>query len=224
MKRLAVIPSDPLDEYEKLGTSAFLEEDYNPCHFFEKVYLLSPLERIKGLRYGMEVIPTEDRQLKKRIKELKIDVVRAYGGNWACDMACNYKVPGVTVVVSVHDRRTDWLHDSIKKADYVFAVSDEVKRLVITKFHDKEKIWNLPNRVDFDIMRHLPQKEVKKINEKFPFKYKILHVGRKSSEKNLDTVIKALEILGSEYGLIAIGNGNTEHYVNLAKEQGVSNQ
>jgi len=51
-----------------------------------------------------------------------------------------------------------------------------------------------------------------------------LHIGRKSKQKNLDTLIKTLKILGSEYCLIAIGIGDTDEYEKLAEVEGVMQQ
>src|SRR6185436_7443513 len=124
MKKLAVIPSDSIDDYLKGGYSkAWLKAYYNPCQFFDEVYLLSPLENNHPELLGMKVIQTQEHELRKRIKDLEINVVRAYGGNWACRMACEHKVSGVPVVVSVHDTNPSILYDSIKKADVVLCVA-----------------------------------------------------------------------------------------------------
>ncbi len=223
MRRLAVIPSDPLVAYKRKGLSSKLKDYYNPLNFFDKVFLLSPLEHEEKREFGMDIIPTRSKQLKRRIRELKVDIVRAYGTYWPCDMACDNKVNGVPVVVSVHDRRPERLHDSIKKADIVFAVSEDSRKLVLSKFNEPDRIWMLPNRVDFNIMRPSPEDGAADLNGQYPFKFKILSVGRRSEEKNLDNLIKALKILGEEYCLISIGgNGDgTDEYMRLAEEQGV---
>ncbi len=156
MYKLAVIPSDPIKDYEKKGIASKLEGYYNPSGFFEEVYLLSPLEKEQRSQYGMHILPVRDKELPVRIKELDVDIVRAYGGNWPCDMACLFRRPEVPVVVSVHDRRSAWLNRSIKLADIVFVVSEEVKDMVAEKGKDPDKIWILPNRVDPDIMKPLP--------------------------------------------------------------------
>jgi glycosyltransferase involved in cell wall biosynthesis len=223
-KRLAVIPSDPLEAYQIRGIASWLEDYYNPLHFFDEVCLLSPLEKKERYEFGMNIIPTEPKQLKSRLKEFNIDLVRAYGGYWACDMACNNKVKGVPVVVSVHDANPAHLHDSIKMADVVFCVSEIVKKLVLTKIKKPDLVWILSNRVDFDIMRPHLKSELRYLDIKYPFKFKILHVGRQSEEKNLDTLIKALRILGNEYCIIAIGLGETKEYVKLAEKEGVREQ
>jgi glycosyltransferase involved in cell wall biosynthesis len=224
MKILAVIPSDPIEAYVRKGTDSWLEEYYNPLHFFDKVYLLSPLEKKETYAFGMNIIPTKPKQLKSRIKELNINVVRAYGGYWACDMACNNKVKNIPVIVSVHDSKPALLYNSIKRADVVFCVSEMVKKLVLSKIKKPDRVWILPNRVNFDIMRPCLKSEVRYLDIKYPFKFKILHVGRKSSQKNLDTLIKSLKILGNEYCIIAIGIGDVDEYVKLAEKEGVREQ
>ena len=223
-KRLAVIPSDPLEAYKNKGIESWLVDYYNPLHFFDDVYLLSPLEKEKDYEFGMTVIPTQPNQLKNRIKEFAIDLVRAYGGYWACDMACNNKVKGIPVVVSVHDTNPSLLHNSIQKADVVLCVSEAVKDLVLTRFKKLDKLWILPNRVDLDVMRPHSEDEFDDLNSSYPFTYRILHVGRRSTEKNLDTLIKTLKILGNEYCIIAIGEGDPDEYVKLAEREGVIKQ
>lgn len=224
MAKLAVIPSDPLEAYKMKGIGSRLKDYYNPLHFFDEVYLFSPLEQVERYEYGMHIIPTKPKQLKKYLKDSRIDLVRAYGGYWACDMACQNKVKGIPVVVSVHDTNPNLLHQSIKKADIILCVSEAVRKLVLTKIKEPDKVWLLPNRVDLNVMRPYPITELTHLDIKYPFKHKILHVGRKSKEKNLDTVIKALKILGEEYCLLAIGRGNPEPFKDLAKEYGVQHQ
>ena len=223
-KRLAVIPSDPIEAYKSAGYASWLKDYYNLLHFFDEVYLLSPLEKEERYEFDMNIIPTKPKQLKSRIRELNIDVIRAYGGYWACDIACKNKVNGVPVVVSVHDTNPEHLHNSIRKADVVFCVSGAVKELVLTKFKKQDRVWILPNRVNFDTMYPYSENETRDLDSKYPFKYKILHVGRKSKEKNLDTLIKALKILGKEYCLLAVGKGDIDEYIKLAEVQSVIEQ
>lgn len=221
-KRLAVIPSDPIAAYKTNGIASWLEDYYNPLHFFDGVYLLSPLEEKERYEFGMNIIPTEPKQLKTRIRELNIDVVRAYGGYWACDMASNNKVSGVPVVVSVHDTNQKLLHDSIKRADIIFCMSEVVRKLVLDKVEDENKAWLLPNRVDLNIMHPYQEGKCGELNRHYPFKHRVLHVGRKSEQKNLETLVRAIELLGSDYCLLAVGNGNASPYLELARQEGVA--
>ncbi len=222
MAKLAVIPSDPIER--SLKTKNYLESYYNPCKFFDQVYLLSPLEEDNPNLLGMKAVKTQHEDLKKMIRTFDIDVVRAYGGYWACDMACNNKVNGVPVVVSVHDKRPQMLHDSIVNADAVFCSSDVVKELVLGRFGSPDRVWVLWERVDLEIMHPYLPNELEDLDNAYPFRYRILHVGRKSREKNLDNVIRALRILGRDYCLLAIGMGDQDEYVELAEDQGVIGQ
>ena len=222
--RLAVIPSDPLEAYKKAGYGSWLEEYYNPRHFFKEVYLLSPLEKEERIEFGMKVIPTKPKELRSRLKEFGIDVVRAYGGYWACDMACHHRVDGVPVVVSVHDTKASLLYNSIKKADFVFCMSEAVEKVVVMNYEHPERVWILPNRVDFAIMRPYPEDTLADLEERYSFRHKILHVGRKSAEKNLDTLIKALKFLGNDYCVLAVGLGEVNGYVRLAREESVADR
>ncbi len=223
-RRLAVVPSDPLSAYAH-KSNEYLTNYFNPMGLFHEVYCLSPLEKSEGFRHGMHVIPTNPEQFAQRIKELKIDIVRAYGGYWACDMACENKVEGVPVIVSVHDKRKSWLHESIKDADHIIAVSGVVNKLLLDEGVPPERIQVLPNRVDMNIFKPISDDRLeKKFKADYPGKYHILHVGRKSNEKNLDTLIKALRELGPEYTCIFTGKGDITPYQLLAQQNGVSQQ
>jgi len=225
MKRLAVIPSDAIKDYIEKGLSPeYLRNYFNPSQFFDKVYLLSPLEQDQEELLGMKVIHTGPQEFKEKIKSLGIDLVRAYGGNWACSLACEHKVPGVPVVVSVHDTSPDKIYDSIKKADIVLCMSEAVRNVVKSKYKYTNRIWLLPNRVDFERMRSYPKEQVKDLEEKFSFRYRILHVGRRSKEKNLDTLLKALPLLGKDYGVIAVGQGERKPYQELAGKLNIGPQ
>lgn len=224
MRRLAVIPSDPIDTYMQKGMGVLLEEYYNPLRFFDEVYLLSPLEKERGRRFGMEVVPTGPGELAKRIKELKIDVVRAYGGYWPSDMAARGRIEDVPIVVSIHDTNPEILHDSVREADVVWCVSSAVRDVVIKRFGRPERTWIFSDRVGMDLMTPCSPEDCTDLVRKYPAKYRILHIGRKEPQKNLDTLIKALRFLGDEYFLLAVGRGNTAFYEDLATKEGVASR
>ena len=142
-KTLVVIPSEPLEEYEAKGLIG-LREYYNPQNMFDKVYLFSPREKNTREAYGMSVVPTGYYQLADKIKKTGVSVVRAYGGFWAADMACRNRVPGVPIIVSVHDPSPELIHQSVCYADYVFCVSEIVAQAAIKKGVEKERIRILP--------------------------------------------------------------------------------
>jgi len=221
MRRLAVIPTDPVELYLESGYGAkWLKDYFNPGKIFDEVYSLSPYERVDGDLVGLTVMPTPPEHLHDRIRELGVDVVRAYGGLTQCEMACANKVSGVPVIVSVHDTSPALLSDSIQDADAVLCVSEAVKALVATKY-TKERLWHLPNRVDFDAFRPRSRAETADLDERYPFPRRIFHVGRKDEAKNLDNLIRALRLLGPDYCLIATGKGDEEPYRRLAVEEGV---
>ncbi len=222
---LAVIPTDPLEFYLASGyTDPWLRSYFNPCGFFDKVYILSSREKSNSNLLGFESIYTEPAELKQRLKDLNVDMVRAYGGHWACAMACDFKAEDIPVMVSVHDMDPELLCDSIKRADFVLCVSEAVRNFVLTKFKYPERVWVLPNRVNFDVMRPYSKESCGDLSAKYPFKFKIVHVGRKRPQKNLDNLIKALKILGPDYCLLASGKGDTEFYAQIAKSEGVSDR
>lgn len=225
IKKLAVVPSDPLDAYEAKGNSHILKDYYNPAGCFDEVYCLSPFEKAEQFAHGMHVIPTTKEELPGRIRELGIDIVRAYGGFSACDFACAGKTEGVPVVVSVHDGRESWLYDSIRQADHVIAVSSAVRDLVLSRAVSPERVHMLPNRIDLEAFKHIDDPEIEaEFRSRFPGKYRILHVGRKDPQKNADTLIRALRYLGSDYTAVFIGRGDDDTYRKLAEECGVAEQ
>jgi len=138
MKKLAILIGNRLSAYLKKGlTEDYLKEYYNPKNFFDEVYLLSSVEKTHPNLLGMQVINTKRKNIKKLIKKIGIDVVRAYSGSWSCDKACLNKVTGVPVVVSVHSTNPLVLHNSVKRADIVFCVSDAIKDLVLKKYKNQ---------------------------------------------------------------------------------------
>lgn len=219
IRRIAVVPSDPLQAYAAKGRESLLQDYYNPGGYFDEVYCLSPLETEETRKYGMVIIPTQAEELAGRLRDLDIDVIRAYGGYWACDFACQNKAAGIPVVVSVHDTNPELLFESIRQADFVMCVSNSVKDLVLSKGVLPERIIPFANRVDLDVFKPNRDPQARSDFEKrFPGKYRILHVGRRQEQKNLDTLIKALAYLPEEYAAIFIGQGDLEPFSRLARE------
>ena len=224
MRRLAVIPSDPMQAYFDAGYSRkWLEEYFNPAKFFDEVYILSPIEPDNPEILGMKAIRTKPEELPSRLKELQIDILRAYGGFWPSEMACENKVDGVPVVVSVHDTNPKLFFNAVKAADIIFC-AQQLKDFVMKKFRDDKRIWMLPNGINFDVMRPYTKSETEDISVKYPLrsKYKILQAGRRDRQKNLETLIRALKILGSDYSLLTAGKGRVDEYKQLAETEGVA--
>ena len=140
MRRLAIIPNDPIESYLAAGFSEkWLREYFNPAGFFDEVYIFSPYEKDNPDLLGMKAIHTPITELHKRLKDIKVDLVRAYGGSFPCEMACRNKVNGIPVVVSVHDTNPKRLRDWIDKADVIWCMSNSVKRLVLTKYKNNSR-------------------------------------------------------------------------------------
>ena len=221
-KKLIVIPSESICEYEAKGL-ARLREYYNPAGFFDEVYALSPLEKEKREAYGMQIIPTSYYKLASKIREIGALVVRAYGGFWTADMACRNRVDGVPVIVSLHDPSPHMIHKSVQFADYVFCVSDAVANVAIQKGVKKDRIRLLPNRIDLNIFnKNIPREKVNAIRKNFPEGRMILHIGRLSWEKNHDTLLNAISLLPKNFFCVCIGRGEKGKYKMLCKQLGIS--
>jgi len=222
MKVLGVIPNDRLDDYERGGIGSWLAGYYNPQGFFDRVYCLSPLERRQEERFGMVVMPTRPRQLPGRVRQLRLDVLRAYGGGWAADLLAKARSAGIPLVVSVHTTDPASLSDGVRAADLVFCTSRVVAESVRARGVSEAAIRILPNRVDRDRFRpDASDPALAAFRSRYPWPKTILHVGRYSREKNLETVIAALTHLDLEYGLLAVGLGDPGPYRERARKFGV---
>ncbi len=225
MKKLVFFPSDPIKAYiEKGRTYDFLDNYYNPAGFFDEVYCLSPwgdkdYETIGKIHY----IKAKPEHFSKIIKRIKPDVVRGYGGYCCADWVSISKVKGIPTVVSVHDTNPELIHQSLAYADEIIcmsqAVKDAVQKLVPNV---TSNIWVMPNRIDINIYKKKDhQKYFEKLNHCFPGKKHLLHIGRKTKQKNLDTLIEALKYLDDDVVCIFVGRGELQKYQKLAENVGV---
>ncbi|MFH0754182.1 MAG: glycosyltransferase family 4 protein [Candidatus Omnitrophota bacterium] len=224
MLSLAVIPGNSMDDLAEKGVLARLSSYYNPERFFDRVVVFSPFEESVREVAGMQIVPTKDHQLPSRLGSYKIDLVRAYGGGTPADMAVFYRAARVPVIVSIHDKRASMIHEGVTCADVVFVVSQELREILVSRGVAPSRIMVVPNGVDDVLMRPLPPESFSDLGLKYPFKYKLLHVGRKSPEKNIEAIIHALVQLGEDYGLVAVGQGDAAFYEALALAQGVSDR
>ncbi len=226
MKKLVFFPSEPIYEYIKKGrTYEFLDEYYNPGFYFDEVYCLSPWgdkeeETIGKIKY----IKAEPKKFARIIKEINPDAVRGYGGYCCADWISISKVKGIPTVVSVHDTNPDLIHSSLKYADAIICMSEAVKRAVLKKIkYDTKKMFVMPNRIDVNLFqKRIDSKHFRYLNNRFGIgKKHILHIGRKAEQKNLSTVIRALNYLPEDYMAVFVGRGDCDKYFNEAKQQGV---
>jgi glycosyltransferase involved in cell wall biosynthesis len=225
LSRLVVIPSDPIAAYEAKGIGARLETYYNPKKFFSEVFALSPLESGTREVYGMTIIKTSFREFPDRLRRLQPTIVRAYGGFWPADLACQARMPGVPVVVSVHDTNPDLLHPSTAYADIVICMSHVIASKARALGTPADRIRIMPNRIDLSVFRPITDEtKLESLRSEFPPGKAILHVGRKTEQKNLETMIGALRTLPPEYYAVFIGAGNETPYRALAERAGVADR
>jgi glycosyltransferase involved in cell wall biosynthesis len=222
--RLVVIPTDPISAYEKAGYD-WLERYFNPTGMFDEVYALSPLEQGERKAHGMTIRGVPEEKFLHVLKEIRPHVVRAYGGFWPSDVACYNRLPGVPIVVSVHDTRPELMHPSLQYADLVICLTSEVEKRVLAVGTAPERIRRLPNRIDTKKFRPVQDEKLfQSVASRFPPGKHILQVGRKCREKNLDTIVRSLAVLPSDYSAIFVGQGDKTSYEALAKELGVSDR
>ena len=223
LRRLAVVPNDPLQGYVDAGYPD-LTSYFNPEGYFDEVYCLSPHEAREQEMYGMKVIPTRRHEMRARVESLGIDVVRAYCLPMGL-LACADKVPSVPYIVSVHDPNPSRCPGVLPDADQFLAVSGRIEDFLVEKGASAGVVQRLPNRVDLEVFRPLDDPGLRaEFENRFPGRFRVLHVGRKSVEKNLETTIEALALLGSDYVAIFVGSGDSRDYKALAKRRGVATQ
>lgn len=221
-RRLVVVPTDPIWAYERAGYD-WLERYFNPSGLFDEVYALSPMEEGERKAWGMTIRGVSKEKFADAVREINPAVVRAYGGFWPADLACYNRVPGIPIVVSVHDTRPELMHKSLRYADLVICLTQEVEKRVLAVGTSPSRIRRLPNRIDTRQFHPIRDESLfQSIASRFPAGKHILQVGRKCHEKNLDTIIRALPLLPKDYSAIFVGNGDASPYVALAEKEGVS--
>ena len=229
MKKLVFFPSDPIKAYIDKGFSyEYLDGYYNPAGYFDEVYCLSPWGEKKVETIGkIQYIKANPLRFKGVIKEINPDVVRGYGGYCCADWLSYNKVKNIPTVVSVHDTNPVLIHDSLRYADEIICMSKAVKNAVINRVPgiNADNIFVMPNRINVEFFKKKTDENFfSQLNEKFGECKHILHVGRKTDQKNLDTVIKALNYVNYNATCIFIGRGDVDRYKKVAEENGVVNR
>lgn len=224
-RRLVVLPSDPIYRYEEKGLD-WMERYYNPLSYFSEVYSLNRDEPSNRCAYGMFIQKTSINSFNQQIKQINPHAIRAYGGYVSADLAAFNDQINIPVITSLHDPDPRRIHKSVKYSNFIICTSEIVKRSLLNKLNIPEhKIGILPNRVDRSIFKPLPHNNLPRHAPDLPTgAIKVLHIGRHSQEKNLDTVIKSISMLPDWYHLIAIGQGNTQHYQKIADESGIASR
>ncbi len=228
MKTLVVMPSDPMQAYLDLGqTYEYFEDYFNPGGYFDKVYAISPWGNTERETHGnVTYIKAKPIEFKNIIQEIHPDVVRAYGGYFCADWLAMSRIDDIPNVVSVHDTNPNLIYDSIKYADNVIYMAQCVQDAVRSKIDCAGKgEWVMGNRIDPDLMKPTSDKLFKeKMNQIYGCGRHILHVGRKTRQKNLDTLIKSLQYLPDDVSAIFIGKGDFSEYEELAKKLNVAHR
>lgn len=219
-KRLVVVPTDPLAVYEMKGITSRLQAYYNPCGMFDEVFCLSPFEWERRTAFGMTVEPCNIVTFKDKVAELAPSVVRVYGGGTACEVAVTARNLGIPIVASIHDIQPQFMKKAVIHADHLLAVSAAVGRALMAMKVPAHRISYLPNRIDVDKFSPAPKPAAALRNGR----YEVLHLGRKSPQKNLDNVIRAMASLPANYILTAAGPGDSTAYEQLATALGVANR
>ena len=227
MKKIVIVPSDPIHAYIKEGFSEHQLNDYfNPQDYFDEVYCLSPWQEPFQRIGNILCIKAHPRNFSKIIMKIRPDVVRGYDGCKCADWLTVNRVAGIPIVISAHDKRSSWISDSLKYADGVIYISNAVRDAITEKVDiEAERLYMLPNCINTDVFS--PKSDsayFSMLNTKYGSGKHILHVGRKAVEKNLDTVIRALTFLAPEYSCLFVGKGNTSYYESLAKSLGVADR
>lgn len=226
MRKLVYFPSEPITAYlEKGKTYDSLDEYYNPGGYFDEVYCLSPWgekkEEVIGNTHYIKASPVHFARL---IKKIKPDVVRGYGGFCCADWISISKVKGIPTLVSVHDTNPELIFDSLKYADAIICMSSIVKKAIFDKVAiGTNQVWVMPNRINATLFSPIKNESFfEQLNLRFGYGKHILHIGRKTEQKNIDTVIKALKYLSEDHICIFVGRGDSEKYENLAQVEGVA--
>lgn len=216
MRKLVIIPSEPLKLYKEKGISDWLEEYYNPKGYFDEVYLLSPKEQLRRFQYGMHIIPVASmKHFRFLLRRINPVCVRSYGAYWATEYAVLNRINQIPVVASIHDINPKLIFKSFFKADIIFSMSHATTRIVTNSGFNKDNIYTIGNRLDFKKFSKINDASIREIRAKFPNGNMLLFVGRLAYQKNIETIIKSLALLPSDYFLVLIGPGSNLIYQKL---------
>lgn len=222
-RTLVILPNDPLIAYRDAGYPD-LTEYFNPARTFDEVVCVSPHETREYEMYGARVVPTPISEFARRVREVGADVVRAYDLP-AGRIACAQKLPGVPVIVSVHDTDPERCPGRLPAADLFLPVSAACEDFLLERGANKQKIRRFANRVDMETFRPIVDAaKLAAFKERFPGKYRVLLVGRRMRQKNIDGVLRALAYLGPDFAGIFVGRGEVEPYRRIAADLGITDR
>lgn len=223
--KAVIVPSDPIAAYEEHGYGSWLERYYNPAKVFKEVFIVSLMEQGTRQAYGATIIGVDKTQFKSTVESISPNIIRAYGGFWPSDLVIPNRIKNIPIIVSLHDTDIDLIHDSVKYADTVICMTKAVKQQALKRGVNAAKIRIIPNRVDPSIFHKITDtSQLNAVAKLFPPGKHILHIGRKSPEKNIETLIRAMVLLPADYYSIFVGMGDPSPYIALAKSVGVENK
>lgn len=229
--RLVIIPSDPLAAYEEKGYLVRLLRDnyFNPKKAFKKVYIVSPYEPLGTReRNGYTIIGAKGLAILDAISHISPDLIRGYGGYWACDLAVYASIlgaPDCPVYVSVHDPNPKNIHPTLVFPDRVHCTSSIVRDAVLRMGVEDAYTYIIPNWINPHFFYPgAPPPQLPPEWGDLTGSRPILHVGRKAEQKNIETLIGSLKVLPQQYIIIFLGQGDDTVYKALANHLGVGNR
>lgn len=225
MKKIAILPFDPIDAYEQKGTLSLYKEYFNPAAFFDQVWVISPLEKKDRTFDGFTVKAARDSShFQTLLSEFQPDVLRVYGGGWNADYALAHRVDGIPILVSLHDTHSSLLRSSIRFADGIIAMSQVIKDLAIARGVRPELIRVMGNRVDTKHFQPADPQSAAAFKAQITSGRLILHIGRQCAQKNQDSLLRALPLLPKDFTIVFIGQGDAKPYQHLAEQLGIANR
>ncbi|MBX2875831.1 MAG: glycosyltransferase family 4 protein [Saprospiraceae bacterium] len=222
MKKIAILPFDPIDAYEQKGTLRLYKEYFNPAAYFDRVWVISPREKHDRILDGFVIKAARNpSHFRSLLTEFDPDVLRVYGGGWNADYAIANRIAGLPIIVSLHDTNPSLLSPSIQFADGIIAMSEVIKELAIKAGVQSEQIQVMGNRVNTQLFQLVDPKQASQFKKQLTDGRLILHIGRQCAQKNQDTLLRALPLLPADFSVVFVGQGDARPYQRLASELGV---
>lgn len=202
---------------------------------------------VSGGKFGVRLpLPREDFVLLKKLREKEYDIIHCHSPATLCGYAMKYaKNHGIPTVFTVHTKYHEEIEanvkvkslrklamkivlDNIRKADYLWAVSESAKKMLIKDYKIPIECKVVPNGGELE--EYISESDVrgteKEIREKYKDSMILLAVGRLVKVKNFPVIIKAVKILSDkkiDVTLLIAGKGEAEKGLKeLAKELGVA--
>lgn len=225
-RAIAVIPSDPLEAWERAGYISWLPGYFNPAGMFDRVYVVSPREPAGSREaHGMTVVGVPEAQFGEALRELAPDLVRAYNADWAADLLAHSRPRNIPALASVHNTPPNPTHDSLRCMDMVICISEIVRSAALKLGVRQERTRLVPNRVDTGIFHPITDDDLPdEITSRFAAGRHVLFVGRKTRQKNTDTLLAAIARLPADYHAVLIGQGDEEKCIAQADALGITDR